>query len=77
MERAVYDVLPGGGRWRITLRGETVTSFVGKAEAITHAVYLARTLQPSQVVLRRADGSIERKWTYGDGPALADTQEGA
>ncbi|HET7461649.1 MAG TPA: DUF2188 domain-containing protein [Longimicrobium sp.] len=69
MARNIYDVSPSGDRWTVKKRGSlTSSTFARKDDAIQHGRTLALANQPSQLVIRRADGTIEKEWTYGDDP---------
>ena len=70
MARTVYDVSPHESGWQIKKRGNTQATGVHsiKEEAIQKARELALANQPSQVVVRRKDGTIEFEWTYGNDP---------
>ena len=71
-KRRVYHVVHDtkSGMWRVerenseraTARAET------KGEALTIAKQLAEAGELGQVILHRADGSIEKEFTYGKDP---------
>lgn len=71
MARTVYFVSthPDGG-WQVKLaKGErAIKRHETKEQAIEHARGLAHSNEPSQVVVKRMDGTIETEWTYGDDP---------
>jgi hypothetical protein len=71
MARVIYEVATHeDGRWHIRRRGTSrLDSIYGhKADAVTRARGLCRAAQPSQLVIRRRDGTIEHVRTYGDDP---------
>jgi len=69
MERVVIDVLPDGGQWKVKPReGQSEETYGTKNEAIEHAREMARGQEPSQIVIRKRDGKIEKEYTYGDDP---------
>jgi hypothetical protein len=68
MARKVYRVLPDGGDWKVTLDSVFQKTFSLKSSAVDWAVAEAKANKPSQVVVHRADGTIEEEWTYGDDP---------
>lgn len=73
-KRAIYNVhfsktLKHWRKWVITLRsGKLIGWAIEKPEAISIAVSLARTNQPSQVVIYKEDGRIQSERTYGNDP---------
>jgi hypothetical protein len=66
--RKVYRVVPGGGMWNLKHDGTTLKSFYTKAAAVDEGRRAAKANQPSQLVVHRADGTIEEEFTYGDDP---------
>jgi hypothetical protein len=66
--RKRYDVVPHGTNWRVTHAGQTLSSHVLKPPAIESGVKVARANQPSQLIIHRADGTIEDERTYGNDP---------
>ena len=70
MARTVYDVEPSGTQWYVQRRGTTRADSIHttKQAAINRGVELARANQPSQLVIRRANGTIEDERTYGGDP---------
>jgi uncharacterized membrane protein len=61
----VYHVVPvSDGRWAARLEGDgTAPTFRSREEALQRAREQAAGHEPSQVVLHRADGSIEERWS--------------
>jgi len=70
MARNIYDVSPSGDTWTVRKRGATSAAgtFDRKQDAIDFGVKLARANEPSQLVIRRANGTIEDERTYGNDP---------
>jgi hypothetical protein len=72
---ATYHVLPVGAVWKVGLPGDSrPTSFhVTRDDAIDHAEQLARRHPVGQVVIHKADGTVEaeRIFREGRGPATA------
>ena len=69
--RVVYVVEPrDGGDWAAQRRGTERAAIVtrNKAEAIDEARRLAQQHTLSQVVVKGANGRIEREYTYGEDP---------
>lgn len=69
--RAVYHVTMHEGKWVVKRQhapdGE-FDAFETKDEAIERARTKAHRVLPSQVVVHRADGTIENEFTYGNDP---------
>lgn len=68
MSRKQYHVSPSGSNWKLTLAGVTLSTHITKPPAIDAGVAVARANQPSQLLIHRADGTIEDERTYGDDP---------
>jgi uncharacterized protein YdaT len=70
MARRKYHVIPAAEGWRVTAQGAERASAVRptKREAVQRARELARSQPPSQVVVHRRDGTIEREFTYERDP---------
>ncbi len=66
--RNVYRVVPATGKWQIKKDGLILSNHVLKSEAIDTGRKLAIANQPSQLVVHKADGTIETEWTYGSDP---------
>ncbi len=66
--RKVYRVVPSTGWWQVQHEGATLSTHRLKDEAITAGRKVALDNQPSQLVVHRADGTIEFEWTYGRDP---------
>ena len=69
-KRITYDVSPRGSEWTVTKRGASRPTAVcdRKDDAIARAREVARGFAESQVVVRKADGTIQTEWTYGTDP---------
>jgi hypothetical protein len=69
--RPVFHVTMRDGKWVVTRERDhegTFDSFETKDEAIERARLKARSPEPSQVIVHRADGTIETEFTYGNDP---------
>jgi hypothetical protein len=64
MALAVYRVLPSSGEWQVERDGFVRSLRRHKSDAVYVARLLALACEPSQVVVERADGSIETQWSY-------------
>lgn len=67
-KRNRYDVVPNGTNWSVKHEGRVLSTHVLKTEAVDAGVKVARANQPSQLVIHRADGTIEDERTYGGDP---------
>jgi hypothetical protein len=69
-DRKVYHVAPHGEEWEVMAEGaERATSLhETKQKAIDAARALAMNQKPSQVIMHKEDGTIQREYTYGDDP---------
>ncbi|MBC7171996.1 MAG: DUF2231 domain-containing protein [Polyangiaceae bacterium] len=67
----VYHVMPGkGGRWSARHEGNgEIESFGSRAEAVRRAREEAEFHTPSEVVVHRADGSVEESIAWAEGTA--------
>ena len=68
MARKQYHVSPADNMWKVTHSGSTLSRHFAKSAAIAAGVTVARNNQPSQLIIRRADGTIEDERTYGNDP---------
>lgn len=68
--RTVYEVAPRGVEWTVKKHGDQRPSHVEatKAAAVAKGRELGRNNPPSQLLIKRADGTIEEESTYGDDP---------
>lgn len=73
MERTVYWISPHDDGWKVQRQGGERASNVypTKEQAIERGRELAKANEPSQLVMQRADGTIEKEWTYGHDPVAA------
>ena len=68
-KRAVYHVVPADDLWVVRLVGDSVNEAANTKEAaIARAKQLAQRSVLSQVVIHRADGTIEKEYTYCEDP---------
>lgn len=67
-KRKRYNVVPSGTNWSLTHEGRVLSNHVLKTEAVNAGVKVAKANAPSQLVIHRADGTIEDERTYGDDP---------
>lgn len=68
MARQVFRVVPYGSNWQVKHNGNVLTNHYTKDAAIDKGRAYALANQPSQLVLHKADGTIQQEWTYGDDP---------
>ena len=68
MARKVYRVTPNGTRWVLKHEGVVLYSHDNKDPVVSQGQTTAKANQPSQLVVHRADGTIEYEYTYGDDP---------
>lgn len=72
-DRTVYHVVPNADQSRWVVSRENNDSFREeydtKDEAVRAAKERARTKEPSQVKVHRADGNMDYESTYGDDPS--------
>jgi hypothetical protein len=66
--RKVYHVVPSAGLWQVKHSGLVVSTHYTKDAAVDAGRRVAKANVPSQLVVHRADGTIETEWTYGDDP---------
>lgn len=66
--RKRYVVVPSGAEWAVKHNGVVLSTHSTKQPAIDAGVKVARANAPSQLVIHRADGTIEDERTYGDDP---------
>jgi hypothetical protein len=66
MKRTKIEVAPAETGWIVTRAGfGRDSTHLTKEAATKRAVKLAREKQPSELVIRRADGTIQDTRTYG------------
>lgn len=68
MSRNVVRVLPDEGNWKVTFNGKYYSSHVLKQTAIDKGRGLAKANTPSQLIIHKADGTIETEYTYERDP---------
>jgi hypothetical protein len=68
-KRVRYEVVPDGDCWRVTQDGRRLATTYGiKSHAIKDAEGLCHGNTPSQLIIKRANGTIEDERTYGSDP---------
>ena len=66
MKRTQIEVAPADSGWIVTRDGfGRDSTHVTKEAATKRAVKLARDKQPSELIIRRTDGSIQETRSYG------------
>ncbi|HEY0671786.1 MAG TPA: DUF2188 domain-containing protein [Longimicrobiales bacterium] len=66
MKRIRIEVSPGGNGWIVTRAGfGRDSTHLTKEAATRRAVKLARSKQPSELIIRRIDGSVQDTRLYG------------
>lgn len=70
MARTVYEVVPAGSDWRVKRRdaSQAAARRSNKDEAVRIGVRLCKKNTPSQLIIKRQDGTIQDERTYGDDP---------
>jgi len=63
-----YNVVPSGSQWQVTHAGSALSTHATKDPAVNAGVVVAYANQPSQLVIYRANGTIEDERTYGNDP---------
>jgi hypothetical protein len=68
MKATIWHLNGRGARdWCLELRGELLSRFDYKDDAIRDAAWRARTLDDAQLIIHRLDGSIERELRFAAG----------
>ncbi len=68
MKRTRIEVAPAATGWIVTRQGfGRDSTHLTKEAATRRAVKLARDKQPSELTIRRSDGSIQETRNYGSG----------
>lgn len=69
-KRKTYYVNPSDDGWEVKGEGADRASrrFPTKAGAVEYGRSLARRQKPSQLKIRKGDGTFETEHTYGDDP---------
>ena len=66
MKRTRIEVSAGGNGWTVTRIGfGRDSTHLTKEAALKRAIQLARAKQPSELIIRRTDGSVQETRTYG------------
>lgn len=68
MSRNIYHVVPDSGNWQVKHNGQVLSSHYYKESAIESGRRIAKANMPSQLVVHKADGTIEYEYTYGSDP---------
>ena len=64
----VFHVVPNGSAWQVKHNGKVLSDHFLKQPAIDNGVAYAKANMPSQLLIHRADGTIEDERTYGQDP---------
>lgn len=69
-QRKTYHVTPSGGDWKVKLVGAERANKIleNKKDAIALAKELAKGADLGQVIIHKADGTIQTEYTYGNDP---------
>jgi len=62
-----YFVEPSKGEWALTSNGRTIKRYPTKQQAVDDGVMRAKAAK-GQLVLKKADGTIQSERTYGHDP---------
>jgi hypothetical protein len=62
-----YFVAPSKGDWAVTSNGRTIRRYSTKQQAVDDAVVRAKAAK-GQLVIKKADGTIQSERTYGHDP---------
>lgn len=65
MARKKYWVVPA---WDVKHNGMVLSHHYLKSDAVDAGAKVAKANKPSQLIIQRADGTIEKEYTYGDDP---------
>ncbi|MEV5850710.1 DUF2188 domain-containing protein [Streptomyces sp. NPDC051985] len=68
MARTRYRVVPNGGTWQLRRETQPLSNHSFKHQAVEAGQRIARANPPSQLIIHKADGTIETEYTYGDDP---------
>ncbi|MFI2353050.1 DUF2188 domain-containing protein [Streptomyces sp. NPDC019443] len=68
MSRTKYRVLPNRGDWVLRREQTLLSTHTHKSDAVKEGQRRASADRPSQLVVHKADGTIEYEYTYGDDP---------
>jgi len=56
------------GKWQLKGKSRTIRTFSTKEEALKYARSFVKKNTPSQLVVKKKDGKIQKEWTYGNDP---------
>ncbi|HEY0453252.1 DUF2188 domain-containing protein [Actinophytocola sp.] len=70
MARKVYRVVPKSGDWDVTHKGQVLSHHLLKSNAVEAGTKVAKAHLPSQLVIHRENGTIEKEYTYGAAQGL-------
>lgn len=62
--RKKYWVVPNGTNWQVKHEGRVLSSHYRKDEAVQAGQRVAKANTPSQLIIMRQDGTIEKEYTY-------------
>ena len=65
MAKKSYAIERTSLHWRVTTEGAVLASRWSKSDAIEYGIALASRNEPSQIVILRVDGSVEKTMTFG------------
>ncbi|MET7499563.1 DUF2188 domain-containing protein [Streptomyces microflavus] len=68
MSRTRYRVVPNGSVWQLRREQASLSNHSIKADAVDAGRRVAKANQPSQLIVHKADGTIEAEYTYGGDP---------
>lgn len=68
MARKQFHVVPNGSLWKVSHAGRVLSNHLSKSAAVDAGVAVAKQNQPSQLIIHRANGTIEDERTYGQDP---------
>lgn len=70
MTRTVYEVSPHAEGWQVKRRGASraASTHSTKSDAIAAGRRVCKNNKPSQLVVKKRDGTIETEYTYDDDP---------
>lgn len=66
--RKKYEVVPNGTKWQVKHNGAVLSTHDTKQAAVDAGVVVTQANKPSQLLIKRADGTIEDERTYGSDP---------
>jgi hypothetical protein len=68
MKPKVFEVVAEGARWKVVeqQRGSCISLHATREMAINDGRRAANANHPSRLIIRNADGAVEREQAYGD-----------